>query len=72
MTYKSFMKYLLFLTVVSICLAAYNPPIASELIWMSAVAYESVDSINAWNCSECKRFSVSDVSPSSMLGQSLH
>lgn len=41
--------------------AAYNPKISLELGYMSDVAYSSVSSIQAWTCSSCKKFTVTDV-----------
>ena len=58
------MKYLLLVSTVffGISLAAYNPVISSELIYMSNIAYYPLKDIRAWNCSECKKFNVTDVS----------
>ncbi len=39
---------------------AYSPGVAHELVHMSAIAYESPDRINAWNCESCSQFHLHD------------
>ena len=51
----------LVLTLVLVCLLvtpqmAYTPSLALELGYFSSIAYESVASINAWNCAKCGKY----------------
>ena len=39
--------------VISQVTTAYSPPVAREMAYMSAIAYESVLTIQAWNCKLC-------------------
>lgn len=56
------MKYLpvLFLLAV-VAQSAYTPKTALEMGYMSAVAYNSIASIQAWTCPECSKYKVTDV-----------
>ena len=52
-----------FAIVLALCLlnpgkAAYSPPIALEMAYMSAVAFESIISIDAWNCKYCQQYKI--------------
>lgn len=51
--------------------SAYNPAISSELIYMSDIAFEDVNAIAAWNCTQCKKFNFSDVSSFLTVGQGI-
>jgi Lipase (class 3) len=50
-------------TLVLACLlvvsqSAYTPSLARELGYFSSIAYESVASINAWNCPKCSKYAL--------------
>jgi hypothetical protein len=37
---------------------SYNHAIASDLVHFSSITYEPQDSIDAWNCADCKNYEV--------------
>ena len=56
------MRNLLFIVLLSVALAqSYNQKTSSELAHMSLIAYESVSTINAWNCSKCAQHPLAHV-----------
>lgn len=58
------MKITLVLTLLCLIVVpnmAYNPILAHELAYMSSIAYESVASINAWNCARCSKYPLINV-----------
>lgn len=55
------MKYLLILLLAVLALGDYTPKTALDLAYFSEIAYERLTHINAWNCSSCARFKISDV-----------
>lgn len=67
------MKYLLlvFAVLAGMGWSAYSPPIASELIQMSNIAYYSLKEITEWSCAECKKFNVTDVVTILILAESI-
>lgn len=56
----SSLAILLALCFVQQTLTAYSPPIALEMAYMSAVAYESVISIDGWNCKYCQQYKINN------------
>jgi hypothetical protein len=38
--------------------ASYEPAIALQMAYMSAVSYESILSIEAWNCQYCSKYKI--------------
>ena len=59
------------LTLLTISSASYDPIIAQELVYMSAIAYENVSSINDWSCDYCKYFKVDNVNAFSNIAGDL-
>lgn len=39
--------------------AAYSPPVALEMAYLSAIAYENILQIDAWNCKLCQNYKIS-------------
>ena len=39
---------------VTISLSGYDSKLALKMMYMSAASYESISSINAWKCANCK------------------
>lgn len=64
------MKFLLLALLALLASAAYTPKTSLELAYMSAIAYESISSIQAWNCTTCKKYPLTDVPMFSNSGQS--
>ena len=58
---KHALSLLLLLTLLVVSQANYEPKLAHELAYMSAIAYESISSINAWSCGYCKSYPVQHV-----------
>lgn len=38
--------------------AAYSSPVALEMAYMSAIAYENILTIDAWNCKLCSKYKI--------------
>jgi len=38
--------------------AAYNPPVALEMAYLSAIAYDNILQIDAWNCKLCSTYKI--------------
>ena len=56
------MKYLLISLLIALVFGAYSNKNALDLAYFSKIAYESLASINAWNCGGgCSRFKMTDV-----------
>lgn len=55
---KGFIVALTLLALLLSAQAAYSPSIAREMAYMSAIAYESVLSIQAWNCKLCPEYKI--------------
>lgn len=55
---KGFIVALTLLALLFSAQAAYSPSIAREMAYMSAIAYESVLSIQAWNCKLCPEYKI--------------
>jgi hypothetical protein len=58
---KSIAFFVILLLVICPTVTSYNASIALELGYLSAAAYESAASIQAWNCTYCQKYLVSDV-----------
>jgi hypothetical protein len=56
---KVFSALLAFALIFSV--SAYSATLAHELAYMSSIAYESVASINAWNCARCGTYPLVNV-----------
>ena len=61
----------LLLTVIFLSNSAYNTKIAKELVYMSAIAGESVKAIDEWSCSYCKKYNLINVKAQNAQGQDL-
>jgi hypothetical protein len=49
---------LLLITLFAISHCSYQPPVALEMAYLSAIAYDSVISIDSWNCKLCQQYKI--------------
>ena len=56
------MRYLLYCCLLSLVLSSsYDTKVSKELVYMSAIAFDTISDINNWSCKACSKFPLTDV-----------
>lgn len=63
--------YLCLIMVTVIHSNGYNTKEAKEMVYMSLIAYEPIDSINKWSCSQCSKYPIKSVQADSLSSADL-
>ena len=66
-----FSRTFLLLVLLALVNSKYETDIAHNLVYMSDIAYEPIDSLNAWSCELCKTYPIFNVNGFSNTGGDL-